>query len=309
MKNFKKIRKICVLLPNKSFFGAQIVIIPFFKKLKKLFPAADIIAVSPGPEFNELKEPGLFDRLILSEKGISGFKNTVKELRDLKLDILFTLRRKSERDWLLNIFSGAKEKIGFRRKWSPLVYDKLCSYDKNTYRAINFLKLLQFFDKESINYTLKRSLPHTKAASAWLIPCGSKKEKLWSIDNYIALAKKLAEQLKYKTVFVLGPAELKLKEYIISNFDGYMKPEFIISAGVEELLQKAQSSALAVTNDCGPGHIVQISGVPTLVLFEKNANVKEWVNSHSRTEAVVSDEGAIDAITVDKIFSKAKNRK
>jgi ADP-heptose:LPS heptosyltransferase len=304
LNNFKEVRKIAVLLPNKNFFGAQIVIIPFFKKLKRLFPAAYIMAVSPGPEFNALKEQGLFDRLILSEKGISGFKNTAKKIRDIRPDILFTLRRKSERDWLFNIFSGAREKIGFRRRWSPLVYDKLCRYDKNSYRSVNFLKLLQFYDKESINYTLNPDAEHAGNSTAWLIPCGSKKEKLWPVDNYITLAKKINKQLKYKIVFVLGPAEQNLEEYIISRLDGYIKPEFIISAGVKELLRKAQSCALAVTNDCGPGHIAQISGVPAVVLFEKGANVNEWVNSSGKSRPIVSFSGSIAGISPEEVFDK-----
>jgi len=301
MKDLSDISRIGVLLPNKRFFGAQVVMIPFFQKLRELFPEAVVSAYSPGPDAAVLRQLNLIDEFSVCGRGLLSFFKTAAGVRKKKFDVLFTLRRKSERDRLINFFSKAKKRIGFRRMWSPLVFDKTFIYEKKMYRAQNFLKLLSDYKETSESVKVNNN-----ASEAWLIPAGSSPDKLWPIDNYIALAEKILSQYNKKIVFILGPAEESLAEYINSSLkENSQKIELVLSAGIDYLMKKVQNCCLSVSNDCGPGHITQISGIPSLVLFGKNANVDEWVNTDMLSEPLISPDGPVSSISVDEVFSKA----
>lgn len=303
----QKIRKIGVLAPNKRFFGAHIVIIPFLYNLKRIFPASRITVISPRKESSILNVLGLIDDIVINDitGGTSTFFNIVGEIRKRRFDILFTLRRKSERDWLINLLSGCRLKIGFKRKWSPLVYNYYFKYDKNTYRAANFLKLLKPFDNKPVEYGpvypgyICRTLP-----AVWLIPCGVKKKKLWPIDNYIELARKIILELKEKVVFVLGTMEKKYKSYIIEKLQEYSGSiAYLVEEPLRTLLGEVNNCMAAVSNDCGPCHVPQIAGKKTIVLFPGKANVNEWVNREAMSMEIVSEKEWISRIPVKKVFS------
>ncbi|MFH1415318.1 MAG: glycosyltransferase family 9 protein [Elusimicrobiota bacterium] len=302
-----EIKRVAVLLPNKKFLGALIVLIPFLRGLRKIFPGAGVTLFSPRQEIRIIDGIGLFDDIFINDLtgGIGGFLSVIKELRNGGYDILFTLRRKSERDWLLNILSGIRTKVGFKRKYSPLIYDYCFKYDKKTYRAANFLKLLKPFTVKTIEYG--KIFPEYKcrtSPSVWLIPCGSKKEKLWPLENYIELARRIIRELNKKVLFVLGPEEKEYRGSIAEKLGELVADiEFLDeTAKASELIGEVKNCIVAVSNDCGPGHVPQISGNISLILFNgKYEDVYEWVNRDGRAMEIVSD-GGIDKIKVDRIM-------
>jgi ADP-heptose:LPS heptosyltransferase len=299
--------KIGVLAPNKKFFGAQIVSIPFYANLRKLYPGAHITVISPVDTIGLLDNLGLIDEVKICDLsgGLKDFFDTLGFIRKNAFDYLFTFRRKSERDWFLNIFSGVKNKTGFKRKWSSLVYDFYTEYDKNKYRGSNFTELLKTVDNDSIiGYEPVFSEHKCKTGETiWLIPCGSKEEKLWPIDSYIELAGQIIEKLDKKVTFVLGESEKSFLEHIHNKLSGYSNSvEYLVEESVESLLGEVNNCIASVSNDCGPGHIPQISGCKSLVLFAKGANIYEWVNTEAGGVEIISPSENIADITVEKVF-------
>lgn len=300
------IEKIGVLTPNKRFLGSMVVMVPLLVNLKKYFPQAHITVISPRQEINILSETGLFDDVIANDLSGGGgsFINVLKNIRIRKFDILFTLRRKSERDWLLNLLSGVRCKIGFKRKWSPFVFNYCFDYDKNTYRATNFLKLLRPFIRNNVKYN--RVYPEYDCKtppSVWLIPCGTKKEKLWPIDNYIELAKRIILELNRRIIFILGTREREYLNSIKNRLQKYIgRVEFLIECSIKVLLGESNNCIAAAANDCGPGHIPQITGISSFILFPNRTNVYEWVNKEAGGIEIVSD-GLIENISVKRVFN------
>ncbi len=318
--------KIGILTPNKKFFGSQIVMIPFFYNLTNIFPDAHITVISPRKEISMLSDLGFIDEIIINDLscGFKSFFHLVENIKKQKFDILFTLRRKSERDWLINLLSGGKFKIGFKRKWSPLVYNYCFSYDKETYRGANFLKLLEPFKNyekygDGSDTSQKRSIRTVPilfpeyncktSPSVWLIPCGSRKEKLWPINNYIELAEKIILKLNKKVVFVLGNMEKKYKSDIINKLQKYGSSiEFLIEQPVKVLLGESNNCIAAVSNDCGPSHIPQITGHTSFILFPYGTNVYEWVNREGRSVEIVSEKGPVNCISVSDVFREIEQK-
>src|SRR3989339_1750608 len=87
-----KAEKIGVLAPNKRFFGAQIVTLPFYYNLKKIFSNADITVISPRPEAKIITGLNMAQKLIINNITAGSFINIVKLIKKEKFDILFTLR-------------------------------------------------------------------------------------------------------------------------------------------------------------------------------------------------------------------------
>ncbi|MBN2406777.1 MAG: glycosyltransferase family 9 protein [Elusimicrobia bacterium] len=302
--------RIGILAPNKRFFGATLVMVPFLADLRRLFPSAELTLLSPVDQAGILRQNGFVDNVYKCSLSMSpkAFADTLGFLKKGKFDILFTLRDKSERDWLLNILSGVECRVGFGRHWSFLSFTHSRRYEKNVYRALNYLKLAEPFRKESA--VLSPLYPDYRcrtAESVWLVPCGEKAGKLWPLDNYIRLAGKIVADLDKNVVFVLGPSEEAYKNDIMGKLGGMNGKIDILSARpVKELLGEVNNCIVAVTNDCGPGHIVQISGKKAVVLFRSLSNIDEWVDRNSKNTVVLEGSGGIETIAADRVFEAVK---
>ncbi len=299
---------ICVLLSNKSFFGAIIAYLPFFNVLKQTLPNASITVISLKKEIKIIENLGFIDQIFITKDNGISFFDTIKFIRKGNFDILFTFRRKSEHDWLLNLLSNIPVKVGYKRKWSFLVYTHLVNYSKTTYRATNFLKLLTPFIEDPVEYMpLFPNIKCKSSPSIWLIPAGSKKNKLWGINNYIVLAEQILDHLNKDVTFVLGPDEKRYVKTIEKKMESHKnKVHFLVEKPLKTLLIEVNNCIMAVTNDCGPGHIPQISNKPTLILFDGNANIYEWVNKEGQSSEIFTKNQLITSISVERIYKKVK---
>ncbi|HVI52933.1 MAG TPA: glycosyltransferase family 9 protein [Candidatus Sulfotelmatobacter sp.] len=98
-----------------------------------------------------------------------------------------------------------------------------------------------------------------------LAPGAGGKHKCWPLDNYIALAMRLAKSGRVP-VMLLGPAEQQWEGEIrdaipgaVLPLDARSTPPLTIALG--------RRMAVAVANDSGTGHMLAASGVPMISLF------------------------------------------
>ncbi|NLB34691.1 MAG: glycosyltransferase family 9 protein [Elusimicrobia bacterium] len=296
-------KKIAVIAPNKPFFGALIVTIPFFRALRELFPEAELDIFSPRKEFAMIQELGLADKIIEYDikGGSSGFFTTLSLLREGSYHALIVMRRESMRDRLLGFFSGIPLRLGFMKKRCPFIFHESIPYDKYIYRGENYLNLIWLLGE---NAPLRFFRPYgestKKRDSIWLLPCGSDEEKLWPPENYAKLARLIRNRLDLRVKFILGPGEKS--SFFEEEFKGDEKVEFLKNLPLKELLLEASSSAASVGNDCGPGHIAQTMGVKSIVLFAAEKNVDEWVNIAGGSKSIVSS-GPIEMIDLEEVFT------
>jgi ADP-heptose:LPS heptosyltransferase len=98
-----------------------------------------------------------------------------------------------------------------------------------------------------------------------LAPGAGGKHKCWPLDNYIALAMRLAKQGRVP-VMLLGPAEHQWEGEIRDAVPGAMLP--LDERSTPPLtIALARRMAVAVANDSGTGHMLAASGVPLISLF------------------------------------------
>jgi ADP-heptose:LPS heptosyltransferase len=125
---------------------------------------------------------------------------------------------------------------------------------------------------------------------AVLHPFASTAGKTWPRENFLAVAKHLAD-LGIEPVFVAGANE------DLSDFSEHACFE---GAPLEEVKSLLAGAALFVGNDSGPAHIAAAFGRPVIVLFG-SSEVENW--RPWRTEnAVLTSPNGINSIEVSEVL-------
>ena len=81
-------------------------------------------------------------------------------------------------------------------------------------------------------------------------------------------------------------------------------------ADIIRLAGEVKNCLVSVSNNCGPGHIPQVTGRPAIILIHGGfANPYEWVNRQCGASAVIpAGEGLINDISVDRIFDDLREK-
>lgn len=84
----------------------------------------------------------------------------------------------------------------------------------------------------------------------------------WPIENYVSLAKKLIED-KFKVILIGGPAD----QWILPHFKDLEVINFVGKTSLIDLLQLLRVCKLLITHDCGPLHLADLVGTPSVSIF------------------------------------------
>ncbi len=104
------------------------------------------------------------------------------------------------------------------------------------------------------------------------VPCGSVDRKKWPLQHYIQLAKRYQSD-HFIPVFILGPDEQAYKEDILRAIPEAIIPGMMVISKEDNRYGPLYYMALGrqltaiVTNDCGPGHLLNCANRPMLFLF------------------------------------------
>ena len=277
-------------MQNRDFFGAQVIHIPLIMELKQQYPNSSITLFAKYDIAKVLDGLNIVDEIIIE----TGKFDTFLKYMSINPDVTVNLRKKSSFVNLFISFFNFKTKIGYETPLTKLFFTKTVLHNSNIYRAKNYMKL---FDKE-MSYP---SLESKKRIS--LIPGAGGDFKMWSLKNYISLAKQLQNSYKdYEVCFILGNKEADFANEIPNDFRIYLNLD------IKSLFEIIQSSRLVVANDCGPSHIAQISDINTLILYSDEFNdandiKKEWFNDKISSYSIVGkSKKSIDSISVQEVL-------
>ncbi|WP_342607878.1 glycosyltransferase family 9 protein [Vibrio tritonius] len=313
--------KIAVFNVGRKCFGNTVLQLPFFTALKQHYPDCHITLFTSQKTSQVLLFDGCVDQII-SDRKVSPVRLSSMIKRG-EYDLLFNLRRTSGRIHLSCVLSGMGNKYAYTTsRFHDVFYKKNVVFDKCTmYPAMAYLSLLNEVTNSHYNTDIIRTVTpvsdqHPNALT--LLPGGSSGEKKWPIEHYIKAAEQLVydEQLKHKIEqvnIVLGPQE---EEYLsqIPESIGVVPVRIHKQPNVKQLVELALQSVLALSNDCGPGHIFQMSKVPMVVLFgwidgvSPYHVIQEWFLSHNNSCAVTPDVELkqVDTIPVEKVVGMAR---
>lgn len=233
------VRRILVIRPGG--IGDAVLLVPFIKELKKLFPAAkiDVLCEKRNAEVFKIEE-GLVNILAL--------RNIFRE----KYDIVFDTEQWHNFSALISYFSRCPCRVGFdTRKSRSKFYTHLAPYSREEYEAVNFLNLLKPFSSGAdIKYadppfiSLPLSAQRQENTVALCLSAGVP-ERRWPEQNFQKLI-----------------AYLSKKGYNILLLEGNKK-----RLSLPQAAALLAASSLYIGLDSGLLHLAYALGVPTVSLF------------------------------------------
>lgn len=312
-------KRICVLGPNKPFFGARLIQMPIFQHLRANYPSAHILLYSPVQEADLFQTYGLVDEVRVYKKGsFKSILSLTQSVRSYKPELIINCREYSESLHLVVALAGKSFKIGFTPSTSFLAffYNKTIPYNIQQYRAVSYLKLIEqlnlknkFEFEKIIEFQSKSSLALPDRSFVCLIPGGGEGEhKRWGIQNFLALCHLLIkENPEVICYFILGFLE---EEYIKEIESSLPEQNRIIlfKGKLEDMIKVIGASSVVIANDCGPSHLAQMIGVNYLSVWgwEKQdpyARIAEWFHKRPNATHVVAETNmSIKTIQATKVF-------
>lgn len=312
---------VAVLLPNKPFFGARIVQVPFLRALRERNPDARMLLFAPAEGADEFIRWRLGDE-VQRVGGRAGLPGAVRRHRP---QVVFNLRRKSASSCLAAAFAGSR-RVGFDSGLLSRLLDERVRYDSSVYLASRYVSLLEpaargAADRHTIPLfsawmaeRIERELKGRRAtgiepqaaspARAVLLPGAGRPEKRWPIARFLALGRALGQELGEKPILVIGPRERGLLDEIPPD-SGVEIREGLEPGALMRLLAAAP---LVVSNDCGPSHFAQLSGRRFLGLYRAGwSTVEDWFLDKENSDLVVTRPGeGMDAILLETVLAKAR---
>lgn len=312
---------VAVLLPNKPFWGARIVQVPFLRALREGHPDSRIVLFAPAPGADEFVRWRLGDEVI----PVGGRVSLPSALRRQKPHLVFNLRRKSTASCLAAGFSRSR-RVGFDSGLLSRLLDERVKYDASVYLASRYVALLDPSvrggrDGRTIgiftswmNERIERERKGRRATGlepattpvprAVLLPGAGRPEKRWPIARFLALGRALGSELGEKPILVIGPRERGLLDEIPP--DSGVEIREGLEAGA--LMRILAAAPITVANDCGPSHFAQLSGRRFVGLYRAGwSTVEDWFLDKENSDLVATRPGeGMDAILLETVLAKAR---
>ncbi|PHQ78215.1 MAG: hypothetical protein COB66_09360 [Coxiella sp. (in: Bacteria)] len=317
---------VCV---GRDCLGDAIQKVPYINALREAFPEHKLVwFANQNSVFSGLvKDIGdeLLDEVIsdidFSSRFFDLFKNPFKgtPLENREFDYVFDTQGRWKQTLMLKkikhkhfvsgcagfLFSDIKPKKGYQ------------SARNVTKRLINMTSVVTG-DSYATNYSVpvpsrvideaQKLLPLGKRYMGF-VPCAAMPEKKWPLQNYIEVALHY-KQRGFAPVFFLGPEEQSYKSEIVAAIPDVIIPGLMVVNKADSLygplyyMALGQQLTAIVTNDCGPGHILNCANRPMIFLFgptdaEKFAPERDGITIlQSKTWGSLSP----DAIPVDAVY-------
>jgi len=311
-----------ILAVRNDRIGEFLLTIPALRALKETYPAAKLTAVV-SPYLGELAECLEFiDEIIIWENRRHKFGEILRFGRELKarrfgLCVIFNPSKEFN---IISFLAGIPQRVGYDRKFGILLTHKIKDnkYLGEKHEVEYNLELaglagaktgdsrlsLKINEDVLDNFTQAAALRGNFSLVA-VHPWTSDPVKQWPIDNFYALAAKLASLPDIKVVIVGGEEELKKRAEIFSN----KEDGFINAVGKTSLKQLAailQKCRLLISGDSGPVHLAASVGTPAIAIFRGDLPAKgsrrwgPWGRGHA-----VIEKNNLAEIRVEEVFSKA----
>ncbi len=297
--------KTVVFVQNRDFFGTRLIHLPLLSALRQTSSDSQLIVFSPLESSQFFKELGLADEVHIYSRGLV---RMVKSLRRLRADLVVSLRPAS--DWLTLAIglSGAEVRLGFSTALGRLLFTGTLPYNTSIYKALNYLNLLKLIDIHAEPGTYfwqlaKQGTIELPPGSDYfcLMPGGGAGEfKRWGIRNFLALCERLQRRYEgARFIFILGGTEEDYVEQIQAGSVSEVSV-VLLNESVANCAKAVMASRATIANDCGPGHLAQMMGVPFVGIFSNHdgsaqTRMAEWFYRREAAKPVTST--ALETIT------------
>lgn len=305
-----------VFLQNRDFFGAMVEHVPLLHALRVGEPQARLVVYSPFARGRMFEALGLADEVrVYSNAG----RALWSELRERAFDRIVSLRPKSFGLTAVIGTSGARRRIGYSTALARAVFTRTLPRNVSIYRAKNYVNLLDgevpvLELDECVRWLAARGTQRIKnGTKPWcFMPCGSEERKLWGEENFVRLARRIADDdPNARFVLVLGGGETRYID-VFAAHGLAARTSAIVDASLHDIARAVLDSRAVVSNDCGPSHVAQLSRIPQVSIFGNwdgaaPVRIAEWFNARSGATCLTTDQAApITSIPIETVLTAVR---
>jgi heptosyltransferase-2 len=283
-----------VLVRGTNWLGDAVMTTPALRRLRASFPAAHI-ALLATPRTAGLFEGSPFINEVLpyrrKEDGVAAFWRAVREIRARRFDAALLFQNAFEAALLARL-AGVPLRIGYAMHGRAALLTHRLHHDaahRNRHQINDYLDIVQAAEQASgvtgeaseKLASLTASAAQQQAAAALLqrwqlnqrplvalnTAATNSRAKCWPVDNFAALADRLAAECKARIVLIGTTAERANAEAVIAQMRQAKAINLAGETTMGELIGLLAACDLLVSNDTGPAHVAAALGTPTLTLF------------------------------------------
>jgi hypothetical protein len=298
---------VLVVLPNRPFFGASLVLVPALLYLRRHHHGARFIGLANHATSSLFKRWELFDEVWRHDH--EGGEPVRAFFRTLKLSpvLLVNCRPRSTRVHLWSLLLRAKRRRCFAHGLGHWIDADSRPWDHNRYKALTYLGLVGAgWQDVSGDLLADWSMipPVAPSGALMLIPSGSQARKKWPLSRYLELAIRWRQDYGTPVQVLAGPDDPEVLVWAATT--AAMEAGItLVKGGLPVEAAAIRAAAVVVGNDCGPNHIAQLMDRPRVVLFPPGNAPKEWFRPGSRAE-YVSPSGPLADVAPEVVWQAVR---
>ena len=275
-----------ILILQTAFAGDVVLTTPLVRRMKEIFPKAEIHFLVK-PDANNLLKNNPHIHSILSydkrrsEKGLLPLLKWMIALRNEHFDVALIPHR-SIRSALLVWGAGIPRRIGFCRSAGSFLFTDVVPYLNDVHEVERNLQLLRVFgenhailppelypgpeEKEEVDQFFYEMKIETNEKLLAIAPGSVWFTKRWLPEGFAEVARRVYQKWRVRSILVGGKGDEYLAGQILNQQNGFIIngiDRFSLLASAE-LIRRC---AVILTNDSAPLHLSVAVGTPVVVLF------------------------------------------
>ena len=312
-----------ILIVRTDRIGDVLLSTPVASALREAYPQA-YIAMMVSPCAKEIVEANPYvDEAIVYDKDVlhKSWGHSVKfsqSLKKKKFDLAIVLHP-TNRVHLVTYFAGIKRRVGYDRKMSYLLTDRVrhikqlgekheSEYNLDLVRHIGIhpkeKKLFMGVGPETKAWVRELFIREGIKESDKLLaihPGASCPSKVWPNERFARVADSLIEKAGFKVVIVAGQKDAALAQSVVKNMR-YPAVNLAGGTSVAQLAGVFKRCRLLISNDSGPVHVACAVGTPVISVFGRSQaglSPKRWGPSGARDKILHKDVGCVECLAHD----------
>jgi ADP-heptose:LPS heptosyltransferase len=266
-----RVDRIALCAADFPNLGDHLALLPLYSGLGELYPEAKLLVASRYQRIEIATRHGFVDETILYRRADRRLFNAVRRFEP---DVSICLRRRSiPSNLCFGRLSGAKYTVGFPAPGNHLLHTRIATYRESVFRPFRYLSALEAMGGTGDLVATVRRLADTgswqprRRPYAVMVPAGALDEKHWGVERFARIAEKLTQSRPELDCYaMLGPREIERGDAETLR-ETMPELEILTNPPLDDLAQIFLSASLVVANDCGPGNLAQMAGVPVVLLF------------------------------------------
>lgn len=300
IKNLNKVPKSILVISNTAL-GDTLLSIPALKSLKKSFPKSKISLLVNKKIYPLFKDFEFADKLILYHGGYRKFLTTILKLRKQKPEMTLILHSNSPQDIQLAVLCGSRYILKHPTKSKLKHYLSFDFIQKNQHTIDDRNDIVRkiggqnIYTKMLLNPKVCQRVKNLELDDKIIIGFqlgAADVYKMWQIENFINLAKKLLEN---KQIYILISGIAK-ENYLAKSLVNAVQNQRVINTcgklNLNELAYVLSKLSTLVSNDTGTMHLSIALQTPTICLFSTtNSNISGFHESQADRHFLIQKNG------------------